>query len=77
MLGQETDKTKTSNAIDIFIENLSKQHDNSRKLNKEMRRPPQFNREEENETETQEEFQEDKVQNEPLILVFSYFYSRF
>ena len=58
MLVQETDKTKTSNAIDISIENLSKQHDNSRKLSNEMKRPLQINREEENETE---KFLEDNV----------------
>ena len=54
MLSQETDKTKTSNDIDISIESLFKQHDNIKKPSKGVERPLQVKREKENMTETQE-----------------------
>ena len=54
MLSQETDKTKTSNEIDISIESLPKKHDNTKKPSKGVERPLQVKREEENVTETQE-----------------------
>ena len=77
MLDQETDKTETSNQIDISVASSSKQEDKAKKPNQGLKRSIHIEQEEINKAETQEELEEITGQSDLLNLVFSYFDTRF
>ena len=77
LLDWETDDTKTSNQIDIYVSSSSKQELKTKKPNQGLKRPIQIEQEGIQGTETREELEESTRQSDPLNFVFTYLDPRF